>query len=63
MKHVPERLRDIPSAILLILALFAASQRLYATSWTPGLETALLLTFFGVSVGLTLGSAVINAGP
>ena len=55
MKHIPERLRDIPSAILLSLALFTASQRLYATSWTPGLETALLLTIFGVLLGLILG--------
>ena len=55
MKHVPERLRDFPSAILLTLALFTASQRLYATSWTPGLETALILTFCGVLVGMTLG--------
>jgi transglutaminase-like putative cysteine protease len=55
MKHIPERLRDFPSAILLTLALFSASQRLYATSWTSGLETALLLTFFGVLLGLTLG--------
>ena len=55
MRHIPERLRDFPSAILLTLALFTASQRLYATSWTPGLEIAPLLTVFGVVLGFGLG--------
>ena len=55
MKRVPERLWDLPSAVLLTFSLLAASQRLYATNWTPGLETALFLTIFGVMLGLALG--------
>jgi transglutaminase-like putative cysteine protease len=55
MKSAPKQLRDLLSAVLLTLAIFTASQRLYATSWTPGLETSLFLSFLGVLLGLTLG--------
>ena len=55
MKRTSVRTWDFPSSALLTLALLAASQRLYATSWTPGLEITSYLTFFGVGLGLSLG--------
>jgi len=55
MKRVPVRSWDFPSAVILTLILLAVSQRLYATDWAPGLEIPLLLTVFGVVLGLALG--------
>ena len=57
MKHKPARLWDFPSAAILALILLTVSQRLYATDWAPGLEIALLLTVFGVLLGLALGAS------
>ena len=55
MKRVFARLWDFPSAAILALILLTVSQRLYATDWALGLEIALLLTVFGVLLGLALG--------
>jgi transglutaminase-like putative cysteine protease len=57
MKHVPARFCDFPSAAILTLVLLTASQRLFATSWAPGLEIALFLSFLGVIMGLALGAS------
>ncbi len=55
MKRASERIWDLPSAAILILLLFTASQRLYATDWALGLGTPLLLTILGAILGLALG--------
>jgi transglutaminase-like putative cysteine protease len=55
MKRKLVRLWDFPSAVILTLILLTVYQRLYATDWAPGLEIALLLTVFGVLLGLALG--------
>jgi transglutaminase-like putative cysteine protease len=55
MKRVLVRLWDFPSAVILTLILLTASQRLLATDWASGLDTAQILTVFGVMLGLTLG--------
>ena len=55
MKPEPARAWDFPSAAILMLVLLTVSQRLYATDWAPGLEIALLLTVFGLLLGLALG--------
>ena len=55
MKHKFARLWDLLSAVILILILLIVSQRLSATDWAPGLETVLLLSIFGVLLGLALG--------
>ena len=55
MKRASERLEDLPSAVILVLLLFTASQRLYSTDWALGLGTSLLLTILGVFLGLALG--------
>jgi transglutaminase-like putative cysteine protease len=55
MKRVFVRLWDFPSAVILTLILMTVSQRLLATGWAPGLDTAQILTVFGVILGLTLG--------
>jgi transglutaminase-like putative cysteine protease len=55
MKRVFVRLWDFPSAAFLTLILMTVSQRLYATDWAHGLETVLLLTVFGIFLGLALG--------
>ena len=62
MKRVLVRLWDFPSAAILTLILLTVSQRLYATDWAPGLETALLLTVFGTLVGLALGVSQFKRG-
>ncbi|MBE3065955.1 MAG: hypothetical protein IMZ73_00785, partial [Chloroflexi bacterium] len=56
------RLWDFPSAAILTLILLTVSQRLYTTDWAPGLETALLLTVFGVLLGLALGFSQFKRG-
>ena len=53
---------DFPSAVILTLILMTVSQRLYATDWAPGLLTALLLTIFGVLLGLTFGASQFKRG-
>ncbi len=55
MKRVLVRIWDFPSAAILTLILLTVSQRLYATTWAPGLGILLLLTVFGVLLGLALG--------
>ncbi len=55
MNRAPARLRDFPSAILLVLILLTASQGLSATHWAPGLGTATILTLIGVLLGFALG--------
>jgi len=62
MKRVVVRFWDLPSAAILTLILLTVSQRLYATDWAPGLETALLLTVFGVLLGLALGASQLKRG-
>jgi transglutaminase-like putative cysteine protease len=62
MKRVFTRLWDFPSAAILSLILLTVSQRLYATDWAPGLETTLLLTVFGVLLGLALGVSQFKRG-
>jgi len=52
----------LPSAVILILILNTVSQRLYTTDWAPGLKTALLLTIFGVLLGLVLGVSQFKPG-
>ena len=62
MKRVFERLWDFPSAAILTLILLTVSQRLYATDWAPGLEIPMLLTVFGVLLGLALGASQFKRG-
>ncbi len=62
MKRELARLWDFPSAAILTLILLTVSQRLYTTDWAPGLETALLLTVFGVLLGLALGFSQFKRG-
>src|SRR5450830_1865380 len=62
MKRVFTRLWDFPSAAILTLVLLTVSQRLYFTDWAPGLGTALLLTVFGVVLGLALGVSQFKRG-
>ena len=62
MKRVFARLWDFPSAAILTLILLTVSQRLYATDWALGLETVLLLTVFGVLLGLALGVSQFKRG-
>ena len=62
MKRMLVRLWDFPSAAILTLILLTVSQRLYTTDWAPGLETALLLTVFGVLLGLALGFSQFKRG-
>jgi len=57
-----ERLWDFPSAAILTLILLTVSQRLYATDWALGLEVPLLLTVFGVLLGLALGVSQFRRG-
>ena len=49
------RFWDFPSAAILTLILWTVSQRMYSTDWASGLKTAVLLTVFGVLLGLALG--------
>ncbi len=60
MDRAPTRHWDFWSAAILIMILMTASRRLYATSWTFGLQTVLLLTLLGAMLGLTLGSSKFN---
>ncbi|MCX6039424.1 MAG: hypothetical protein NTW99_16365, partial [Chloroflexi bacterium] len=62
MKRELARFWDFPSAAILTLILLTVSQRLYTTDWAPGLETALLLTVFGVLLGLALGFSQFKRG-
>ena len=57
MDRAPVRHWDFWSAAILTLILMTASRRLYATNWTFGLQTVLLLTLLGVILGLALGSS------
>jgi transglutaminase-like putative cysteine protease len=62
MERAPVRLRDTPSALLLIVLMLVSSQRLYSTNWTTGLGTVLLLALFGSVLGLILGRSRFNGG-
>ncbi len=62
MKRELARLWDFPSAAILTLILLTVSQRLVATDWAPGLETARLLTVFGFLLGLALGVSQFKRG-
>ena len=55
MHRIPARVRDYSSAVILILLLLVASQRLYATNWTSGLGIVSLFSLLGVVLGLALG--------
>jgi hypothetical protein len=57
MKRVTDRFWDFPSAAILTLILLTVSQRLFATSWAPGLDIAVFLAFLGVLLGLGLGAS------
>jgi hypothetical protein len=62
MNHASERFWDLPSALLLALALTIASQRLVATDWTSDLGIAFLLTLTGVALGLPFGLSRFRRG-
>ena len=62
MKREFARLWDLPSAAILTLILLTVSQRLRATDWAPGLDYALVLTVFGVLLGLALGVSQFKRG-
>jgi transglutaminase-like putative cysteine protease len=55
MDRVHTRIRDIPSCVILTLALLTVSQRLTITGWASGLEAVHLLTLVGAILGLALG--------
>jgi transglutaminase-like putative cysteine protease len=57
MKNAPVKRWDLSAAILLYLVLLLSALRLIATNWTTGLNTALVLTLFGVPLGLALGAS------
>ncbi|OGN74707.1 MAG: hypothetical protein A2X25_06880 [Chloroflexi bacterium GWB2_49_20] len=57
VKSIPARHWDFPAAVTLFLVLLLSALRLIATHWTSGLDTALMLTFFGVPIGLALGAS------
>lgn len=62
MNRAQVRFRDLPSALLLVLALAVASQRLVATGWTSGLGTAFMLALAGALLGLPLGLSRFQRG-
>jgi transglutaminase-like putative cysteine protease len=55
MKRAQVRLWDFPSAVILILVLLTASERLYDTHWAAGLGSAIILALIGAALGLALG--------
>jgi transglutaminase-like putative cysteine protease len=55
MNRTSTRLWDFPSAAVLVLILLTVGRRLYSTKWAWGLETAVILVFTGVVLGLALG--------
>lgn len=62
MNRAASRFWDFPSALLLLLALLVAGQRLAATGWTPELGIASLLALFGAALGLPLGLSRFRRG-
>jgi transglutaminase-like putative cysteine protease len=54
------RLWDFPSAALLLLVLLTTGQRLFATHWAGGLQTAIILSLVGVILGLALGFSIFR---
>ncbi|MEW6093829.1 MAG: transglutaminase domain-containing protein [Chloroflexota bacterium] len=62
MNRAPARFWDLPSALLLTLALALASQRLVATGWTSDLGTAFWLVLAGTLLGLPLGLSRFRRG-
>ncbi len=63
VNRAPARYWDIPSALILVLALLVASQRLIATTWTPGLGIVSVLAMFGLLLGLPLGLSRFHRVP
>lgn len=57
MKSVERRRWDLPTAMLLLLALYISAQRAIATDWTPGLWVTSVLTLLGGTLGLALSAS------
>jgi transglutaminase-like putative cysteine protease len=55
MKSAPASRWDLSAAILLYLVLLLCALRFIATKWTTSLDITLVLTLFGVPLGLALG--------
>ncbi len=56
------RQKDFPSALILLLLVGIASQRLAVTQWTTSLELVLLLAIVGAVLGLVLGISQFRRG-
>ncbi len=54
------RLRDTPSAILLVVLMLISGNRLYSTGWTAGFGTVLVFCLFGSILGILLGWSRYN---
>ncbi len=57
MRTKPVRWWDLPAAIFLTIALFAAVLRLQTTNWTPHLSLVQWLVLIGLVLGLALGKS------
>lgn len=57
MEKSPSRWWDLPSAVLLVLAVLISVWRLAITDWTESLLYALNLAVFGTVIGLALGAS------
>jgi transglutaminase-like putative cysteine protease len=57
MEKSPSRWWDLPSAVLLILAMFVSVGRLMVTGWTENLDYVAYLTMTATLVGLALGAS------
>ena len=62
MNRAPKRFWDFPSALLILLALLVACQRLSATGWTSNLGIVSILALCGALLGLPLGWSRFGRG-
>ncbi len=60
MKTNNQRWWDLPSAIFLFAALFAAAVRLQLTNWTENLGRVELIVFLGAIFGFALGKSIFR---
>jgi transglutaminase-like putative cysteine protease len=62
MQNEHPRLRDLPAAAVLFLALLTSVERLVAAGWADGLEAAAFLAAIGAALGMALGRSRFRGG-